>query len=220
VSTGRLIDVVWGEHAPRTAVNALQYHVSYLRRLIGAPDAIRTRGPGYLLDLGDDGVDAAVAERLVRHATQLADPGDRAGALQAALAMWHGQPLSDVVESSWMDAQAERLIQLRVDAQVSLAEAWLALGRHHDALTDLGGVAHEYPLHEPVHALLILALYRAGRQRDALTAYGRLRHGLDELGVEPSTALRGLQTAVLRQDPALDLGGTSAAVPVWQMSRT
>ena len=213
VSTGRLIDVVWGEHAPRTATNALQYHVSYLRRLIGAPDAIRTRGSGYLLNLGDDGVDAAVAERLIRHATQIVDPADRASALQAALALWHGHPLSDVVESSWMEAQAQRLVQLRVDAKVTLAEAWLALGRHHDALTDLGGLAHEHPLHEPLHALLILALYRAGRQRDALAAYQRLRGGLDELGVVPSSALRSLQTAVLRQDPALDLRGTAAARP-------
>jgi DNA-binding SARP family transcriptional activator len=101
ISTDRPVDVVWGDRAPRTAANTLQSHVSYLRRAIGANDAIRTRSPGYLLDLGEDGTDAAVAERLIRLATSAPDPHNRITHLQTALALWRGQPLIEAPWVSW-----------------------------------------------------------------------------------------------------------------------
>jgi DNA-binding SARP family transcriptional activator len=202
VSTGRLIDVVWGDHAPRTATNTLQSHVSYLRRFIGHRDSIRACFPGYLLDLGDGGTDVAEAEDLIGQATRSTDPTDRITRLQEALALWRGSALIDVGESSWLDAQAERLSQLRLHACRTLAEAQLALGRHDQALAQLDPLAREHPLDEQLHAQRIVALYRAGRPNEALTAYQRLRSGLGELGIQPSPALRQLQTAVLRHDSA------------------
>ncbi len=203
VSTSRLIDVVWGDRAPRTAANTLQSHVSYLRRVIDGKGTIRAQPPGYLLDLGQYAVDAVVAERLIRQAVQYPDPQDRADRLPDVLALWRGSPLMDVTASTWLDAQAERLTRLRLTGHRSLAEARLALGQHDQALADLEPLADGYPLDEQVHRQLIVALYRAGRQNESLAAYQRLRSNLDELGIEPAPALRQLQVAILRQDEVL-----------------
>jgi DNA-binding SARP family transcriptional activator len=202
VSTGRLIDIVWGDHPPRTATNTLQSHVSYLRRLIGHKDSIRARFPGYLLDLGDGGTDVAEAEHLIGQATRATDPSDRITGLQDALDLWRGSALLDVGESPWLDAQAERLGQLRLNACRALVEAQLALGRHDQALAQLDPLTRDHPLDEQLHGQLIVALYRAGRPNDSLAVYQRLRSGLGELGIEPSPALHDLQTAILRHDSA------------------
>jgi DNA-binding SARP family transcriptional activator len=203
VSADRLISLVWGDEAPRTAANTLQSHISYLRRLLGGKDTIRSRAPGYVLDLGDDGTDEAVASRLITAGTRADDPAERITRLEAALALWRGQPLMDVPESVWVQTQADRLSQLQFSCRLALAQARLALGRPEQALPDLELLGRENPLQEEVQAQLMLALYRSTRQSEALGVYQRLRTALGDLGIEPTPALRELQVAVLRQDAAL-----------------
>jgi DNA-binding SARP family transcriptional activator/Tfp pilus assembly protein PilF len=204
VSTDRLIDVVWGDKPPSTASNTLQSHVSYVRGVLGTRTAIVARPPGYVLDLGADATDVQVAERLISDARQSTDPVQRASHLRAALALWRGPPLADVADLSWLDRQAERLANTRLDVMLALAEARLALGEHAQILAELERLAQQHPFHEHLHGQLILALYRAGRQADALAAYQHLRRRLaDELGIDPSPALRELEAAILRQETNL-----------------
>jgi DNA-binding SARP family transcriptional activator/tetratricopeptide (TPR) repeat protein len=215
VSTGQLVDIVWGETAPPTVVNTLQAHVSYLRRVLGSKAAIRARPPGYVLDLGTDGTDVQLAEQLLRRGTRSADPVQGARLLETALALWRGRPLVDLVGLPWLEAQAERLELLGVRVKLALSEARLAAGEHLALAPDLEQLAAERPLDEQVHAQLMLALYRSGRQADALAAYHQLRVTLDEeLGIDPGQELRDLEAAVLRQDPALDAPRTAAASPL------
>ncbi|GAA3241693.1 AfsR/SARP family transcriptional regulator [Dactylosporangium siamense] len=206
VSTGRLVDLVWGDAAPPNAVNALQSHVSYLRRTLDDKAAITSRPPGYLLDAGADGTDVAVAERLIAAGLHAAGPAARARHLQAALELWRGTPLADAGGLPWLDEQAERLGQLWLRGRRALIEARLALGQHAHLLPDLEQLTREHPFDEQLHGQLILALYRLGRQADALAAFRRLRRTLhDDLGIEPGPALRDLESAILRQDPDLDV---------------
>jgi DNA-binding SARP family transcriptional activator/tetratricopeptide (TPR) repeat protein len=204
VSTGRLAEVVWGEDAPATAVNTLQSHVSYLRTVLGDKTAIRARPPGYLLDLNGDQSDVQVAERLLRQGTDLADPAQGVRHLRAALALWRGQPLADVTGLAWLEEQAEQLQLLCLQIRRALAEARLAIGEHAQLVPDLEKMAVEYPLDEHVHAQLMLALYRSGRQADALAVFHRMRNTLaEQLGIDPVQALRDLETAILQQDPSV-----------------
>jgi predicted ATPase/DNA-binding SARP family transcriptional activator len=205
VGTDRLADIVWGGRAPATAQNTLQSHVSYLRRVLGSRAAILARAPGYVLDLGDDATDVAVAERLIRQAAQSADPVRAARDLQVAVDLWRGPSMADVGGLDWLCRQGERLDHLLLQAQQALAERRLEIGEHVELVPELQRLVQRHPLHEHLHALLILALYRAGRQADALAAYRRLRRTLGEdLGIDPSQPLRDLEAAVLRQDAALD----------------
>jgi len=206
VSTGRLVDVVWGEAAPSTAVNTLQSHVSHLRQILGSRDAIRVRPPGYVLNLDDEATDVQAAERLIRQGTQSPDHSDRARQIRAALGLWRGRPLVDVAGVAWLDEQAERLDQLQLQARRALIDARLALGEHAQLLPDLEQLTRDHPFDEQIHGQLMLALYRTGRQADALAAFKRLRRTLaDDLGIDPSQALRDIEAAILRQHPALDL---------------
>jgi DNA-binding SARP family transcriptional activator/Flp pilus assembly protein TadD len=208
VSTDRLVDAVWGDSAPPTAGNTLQSHVSHLRQVLGSRASIRARPPGYLLDLGADASDVEVAERLIRQGMAAADHGHRAQRLRAALALWRGRPLADITGLVWLDEQAERLDQLRLRTVRALIEARLGLGEHAQLVPDLERLTGEHPFDEQLHAQLMLALYRTGRQADALAVYRRLRHALGEdLGIDPSQPVRDLETDILRQDPALDLPG-------------
>jgi DNA-binding SARP family transcriptional activator len=208
VSTDRLIAAVWSEHPPATATNTLQRHVSYLRHVLGSRTAILARGPGYSLHLAGDATDVVTAERLVNLASAAADPAVRAAHLENAVCLWRGPPLMDLSGSSWLEQQAERLGGLLVRTRHLLASARLDLGRPEQALADLEELARDHRLHEQIHATLMLALYRSGRQSDALGVYRRLRVALrDELGIEPSRPLRDLETAVLRQDGGLDRPG-------------
>ena len=205
VSTDRLVDAVWGDRAPPTAATTLQNHVSYLRRLLGRKAAIRARPPGYLLDLGDDGTDVQLAERLLRRGRESADPVLGAAHLHAALALWRGRPLADLAGLAWLEEQAVRLDLLGVQVRRALFEARLAAGEHETVVPDLEQMVAQRPLDEQVQAQLMLALYRSGRQADALAAGRALRQALDEeLGIEPSQLVRDLETAILRQDRALD----------------
>jgi DNA-binding SARP family transcriptional activator len=211
VSTGRLVDVVWGQSAPSTAVNTLQSHVSHLRAVLGSKAAILARPPGYLLDLAD-GTDVQVAERLLRLGTQAADPARGVAQLRAALALWRGRPLADLAGVAWLEDQASRLDQLRLRIQRALLAARLAAGEHAQLVPGLEQMVADHPLDEQICAQLMMALYRSGRQADALAAYHRLRRALDaELGIDPSPMLRDLETAILRQDRSLDLPAPPAA---------
>ena len=208
VGTGRLVDAVWGETAP-AALNTLQSHVSYLRTVLGKA-AIVARPPGYLLDLGDDGTDALLAERLLRQA-QSADPVRAAADLREALALWRGRPLADLAGLAWLEQQAGRLDLLREQIRHALSDARLEAGEHRQLIPELEQAAADYPLDEQVHAQLMTALYRSGRQADALAVYQRLRSTLaDELGLAPGPALRDLETAILRQDSSLDASAPAA----------
>ena len=206
VSTDRLTDIVWGEQVPRTAANTLQSHVSFLRRMIGAPAAILARSGGYLLEVGPEATDVAVAERLIRLGTQSADPIDVVRHLKDALALWRGQPLQDIAGAAWTRDHAQRLNILRLTAHKAQVLARLALGQHAQLTAELDPLTPEYQLDEQIHEHLMLALYREGRQSEALRLYERLRAALrHELGIDPSRPLRDLHTAILRQDEALDL---------------
>ena len=205
VGTDRLVDAVWGDDASPKAVPTLQRHLSYLRDVLGDKAAIVARPPGYLLDLDADGTDVRVAERLFQAGSQADDLTCRVRMLRAALALWRGQPLADVAGPGWLD-QAERLDLLRVRVKRALCQARLTAGEHEQLIPDLEQMAAGQPLDEQIQGQLMLALYRSGRQADALAVYRRLRYTLDEqLGIDPTRMLRDLETAILRQDPALDV---------------
>jgi DNA-binding SARP family transcriptional activator/tetratricopeptide (TPR) repeat protein len=217
VSTDRLIDLVWGDATPATVTNTLQSHISYLRHLLGARTAIQAQAPGYLLDIGDEATDVMTAERLIRAAGQSADLAGAASHLQAATALWRGPPLADLAGLAGFDRQAQRLEQLLQRTRQDLIEIRLRLGQHRTLIPELAELSRQQPLDEQIHGSLMLALYRAGRQADALEVYQRLRRMLqDDLGIDPSQAVRDLQSAILRHDPALDLAaelGRAGTVP-------
>ena len=214
VSIGRLVDIVWGEAAPPTAVNTLQSHVSYLRGVLGSKAAILARPPGYVLDLGAESTDVQLAERLLRQGTQSDDPVHGARQLQAALALWRGRPLADLADLAWLEDEARRLDLLCLQVKRALSEARLAAGEHIQLVPSLEQMVAEHPLDEHIHAQLILALYRSGRQADALAVYHRLRRTLGEqLGIDPSQLLRDLETAILQQNPALDTPTAAVTLP-------
>ena len=204
VSADRLVEVVWGASAPPTVMNSLQTHISYLRGVLGSKDAIVARSPGYALNLGGEGTDARAAERLLRQGRQAADPARGAQDLRGALALWRGRPLADVTGSAWLEEQAERLDLLADQVRRALFEARLAAGEHAELVSGLEQMAAVDPLDEQVHGQLMVALYRCGRQAEALAVFGRLRAVLaEQLGIDPSPMLRDLETAILRQDQAL-----------------
>jgi DNA-binding SARP family transcriptional activator/tetratricopeptide (TPR) repeat protein len=212
VSTGRLAGAVWGRDAPATAVNTLQRHVSYLRTVLGDKGAILARPPGYQLGLCADGTDVREAERLLRRGTQAPEPAEAVRHLQQAMGLWRGRPLADVSGVAWLEEQAERLDLLRLRVEQALSEARLAAGEHAELVPELEQMAADHPFDERIAEQLMLALYRSGRQADALAVYHRLRRTLDtELGIDPGQALRDLETAILRQDRALAAPAPAAA---------
>jgi DNA-binding SARP family transcriptional activator len=204
-STSRIIDVVWGDAAPSTAVNTVQSHVSYLRRMLNDKTAIPFRSPGYTLDLGPDATDAAIAGCLIERGMRAPDPVQGAAMLRTALDLWRDRPLIDVTGERWLDEQVARLDLLRWQAQQALIGLQLELGEHGPLVSELERMLVTHPFDERLHAQLMVALYRSGRQADALGAYRRLRGTLAEhLGIDPSPALRDLESAILRQDPTLE----------------
>jgi DNA-binding SARP family transcriptional activator len=192
VSADRLIEGIWGEQPPATAAKMLQVYVSHLRKALtaaGGNGEIVTRGRGYELRLGDDECDARRFERLLA-----------GGAAREALALWRGPPLADVTEP-FAAAEARRLEERRLDALELAIDGDLAAGRHGEVIAELEALVAEQPLREKLHSQRMLALYRAGRQADALEAYRQARQVLvDEIGIEPGPQLRGLHQAILRQD--------------------
>ena len=216
VSTEELIVAVWGEEPPPTVKQSLQNHVAALRKSIeagngaGPPRTLVTRDPGYLLRVDPERLDLHRFQRLDREGRQAlasGDPSRAADLLRQALALWRGPALADVAASA--DIAWPELVgveELQVASTEARIEAELALGRHHELVAELEALVRLYPLREHLHGQLMLALYRSGRQADALAAYRAARKVLvDELGIEPSVGLQRLEQAILAQDPALDL---------------
>ncbi|MFL5854115.1 MAG: ABC transporter substrate-binding protein [Solirubrobacteraceae bacterium] len=213
VSMDRLIDGLWGERPPASAPKLVQLYVSQLRKLLGAETEIVTRGRGYELRLPTERVDAARFEALVTEAT---DADGSAGRLaREALALWCGAALADVADEPFAPAEIRRLEELRLRAAELAVEGDLAAGRHREVIGELDALVAEHPLSERLHAQRMRALYRSGRQAEALAAYRHARSVLvDEIGVEPGPELRRLHEAILRQDAAaLDLPAEAAPPP-------
>jgi DNA-binding SARP family transcriptional activator len=203
VPASALIDEVWEDDPPQSAANLVQGYVSSLRKALGK-DTIATRGTGYQLVVADDDVDARRFERLVEDASTQ-PPEQAAELLRRALALWRGPALADLGELQFARIEGARLDELRLVALERRIEADLALGRHVALVAELEALARRHPVREHLQRLLMLALYRSGRQSEALEAYRRARAALDELGIEPSPELRQLEQAVLRHDESLDL---------------
>jgi DNA-binding SARP family transcriptional activator len=211
VSTDRLIAALWADEPPESAVNVVQGHVRDLRRLLGR-DALVTRPPGYLLRAGDEQMDAHRFEQLVCEGRRrlASEPAIAAARLREALAVWRGPVLADVAFPS-VQSGVTRLEDLRLAALEDRIEADLALGAHAELAGELRALLSVHPGRERLCGQLMLALYRAGRQEEALAAYGALRNRLrEDLGIDPAPELRRLERSILRQEPSLLLPSSSA----------
>jgi DNA-binding SARP family transcriptional activator len=212
VSSDRLIDELWGADAERDASKALQVAISRLRRALRGggrdDDVLLTRSPGYELRVAPGALDLERFERLSadgRAALEAGDAGTATARLRESLALWRGPPLADVAYESFAQAEIQRLEELRMRALEDRLGADLELGRHEELIAELQGLVASHPLRERLRARLVLALYRAGRQADALEAYRDCRRTLvEQLGIEPGRELHELEEAILRQDPGLD----------------
>ena len=210
VSADRLIDDLWGEEQPGTASHMLHVYVSRLRKTLEdhGRDVLVTRPPGYELRLKPpDELDATRFEVRVRQGAEVLGtrPAEALEAFDEALAWWRGRALEEFLDEPFAQPSAARLEELRQATHEDRVEALLALGRHDEALVELEGLIARFPLRERLRELQMLALYRSGRQADALQAFQAARHTLaEELGVDPGTALASLEQAILRHDPELD----------------
>ena len=224
LSSEYLVTALWGESPSDGAATTLRTHVGAVRRVLaaaGAGDALATRPGGYRLALEAADLDAEVFAGLVdrgQEALGIGDPTHAAALLGEALALWRGEVvLGDLGPPDFADAAVARLGELRVVAEETAMAAALALGRHREVVGRLQELVAAHPFHERLCGQLVLALYRSGRQVDALAAYAETKQRLgDELGIDPSPELQALETAVLRQDPALlptvDSPGPATAV--------
>jgi DNA-binding SARP family transcriptional activator/DNA-binding beta-propeller fold protein YncE len=206
VPRDRLIDEIWGDEPPETARTALQVHVSQLRKALGR-ERIETRAPGYRVRTEPDALDLERFERLVAEGRDALAGGDAersADALREALALWRGTPLAELGEVPFAQRECLRLEELRLAALEERVEADLQLGRHARLVPELEGLVREHPLRERLRGQLMLALYRCGRQADALEVYRSGRRLLDEeLGLQPDDELQRLERAILNHDPSL-----------------
>jgi DNA-binding SARP family transcriptional activator len=207
VQSETLVDELW-ESPPPSATKILQNYVSQLRRTLG-DGVLVTRGRGYALRVepGEVDVDRFVAQlEIGRRALATNDPELAAATLRAALELWRGPPLVDFADERFAQADIDRLEELRLAALTERIEADLALGRHEELIGELEALARRYPFQERLIAQRMLALYRSGRQAEALEVYRGARHALvEQLGIEPGASLQALERAILQQDPALDL---------------
>src|SRR5712692_11117613 len=207
LSRDRLIDELWGDEPPETAVQSLQVYVSRLRKLLPS-DTLLTRPPGYLLEVEASDLDLQRFERLLaegHEALAQGDAGRASDVLHDALALWRGPALAEFVFEPFAQSEIGRLEDLRLAAVEERIEADLALGRHADLIGELEALIAENPHRERLRGELMLALYRSGRQAEALETYQAARRALvDELGIEPSAALHRLEKQILTQDNELD----------------
>jgi DNA-binding SARP family transcriptional activator/class 3 adenylate cyclase/WD40 repeat protein len=234
VSAERLIDALWGERTPGAAHNALQIHVSRLRKALDGSEAnqpqatgdspgtasggvLVTRGSGYVLRVQPGELDLERFQAAVeagREALAAGDAQRAAESLREGLGLWRGPPLADFLYEPFAAASIGHLEELRLAALEDRVEAELALGRHEQLIGELSALVAENPLRERLRGQLMLALYRCGRQAEALDVYQQLRHMLaEELGLDPGPRLHQLQAAILERDPSLELqgsGGTGA----------
>jgi DNA-binding SARP family transcriptional activator len=203
VPTDRMIEAVWGEQPPRTALTSLQNSVSQLRKLLG-PDRIVTKAPGYALRLRDDRIDVERVRKLADD-SRTADPDRRASLLLEAESLWRGPPLADFTYDAFAQTTIAQLEELRLSVTEERIDAEIELGRHAELLGELEARVAEHPLRERMRGQLMLALYRTGRQADALHAYQEARRSLlEELGIDPGPALQRLHGAILRQERSLN----------------
>jgi len=217
VSTDHLIDEIWGDDPPPSAQHAIGVHVSRLRQALGV-DCIESQPRGYRLRAEGSVIDLGRFEALIAEASRAfagGDPQAASDALAVGLALWRGPALGDLATTNTARADRARLDELRAVALERRIDAELACGRHLELVPDLRRLVGEMPLREVFHARLMLALYRSGRQAEALEVYHRAREVLDrELGVDPGRELEALQRAVLDHDSALDLATAPGPVPV------
>jgi DNA-binding SARP family transcriptional activator len=222
VSVDRLAEDVWGGHPPHGSVTTLQSYVFRLRRAL-EPDRLRgaagevlvTKDRGYLLRVNREHLDAAIFEEAGTAGRAALDAGrytEAAQTLRQALDLWRGPVLADLADYAFARPEAARLEELRLAAVEDRIDADLALGRHQALTGELERLVGEYPLRERLHGQLMLALYRCGRQAEALAAYRRVRDLLaGELGIDPGEPLQRLHGSVLAHDPALDWHGARPA---------
>jgi DNA-binding SARP family transcriptional activator/streptogramin lyase len=205
VSTERLIDDLWGDAPPSSARAALQVYVAGLRKTLTEGGAsLRTRAPGYVLELDDGSLDLALFTELYTEAREYSAPEQRANLLHDALRLWRDDPLPELRAEPFAAAAVGQLEQLRLAALEERIDADLELGRDAELVPELESLVAEHPFRERLRAQLMLALYRSGRQADALEAYQTGRRVLqDDLGLEPGKELRDLEAAILRHDEAL-----------------
>jgi len=217
VSAERIALALWGEDAPHNAVKTVRVHVSRLRGALGDADAIRTTAAGYCLGVRAGELDAERFERLVdegRNALAGGQAERAAAVLREALALWRGPPLAEFGFESFAQAEIARLEEQRLTALEARIEADLAVGGHAELVGELQQLVGEHPRRERLVGQLMLALYRCGRQTEALDVYRDARRALvAEVGVEPGPELRGLQEAILRQDAALDAQAAIGELP-------
>jgi DNA-binding response OmpR family regulator len=213
---GQLAEDLWEGSPPESASAALRVHISRLRRTLsanGVDDVLVTRPPGYLLDVPAMSVDVVRYEDALRGARRAVEEGQLHQAVagfRAALALWRGPALGEVAGSPFANSEAIRLEQSRLSCLEDCLTAELACGRHREVTPELEGLVHEHQLRERFWELLMLSLYRSGRQPDALRAFQELRNRLgEELGLEPSPELNQLERAIVAHDPALRWEGAS-----------
>ena len=215
VSTDRLMDALWGENQPAAGATALRVRISQLRKALGGGDQVLvTRAPGYALLVAPDGLDLKLFERRFERGERAMAAGDAPEALEhveAALSLWRGPPLADCAYTSFAQTAIVRLEELRAAALELRIDAELALDRHARVVGELQALVQAHPLRERLWAQLMLALYRDGRQAEALAAYRAARTRLVvEIGIEPGPELQQLEARILAQDPGLAAGRPAA----------
>jgi DNA-binding SARP family transcriptional activator len=208
VPTEQLVDELYGAEPPKTATASLQNAVAALRKVLG-PNTLVTKPPGYLLAVLPAQIDARRFELLLADARD-ATPAERRAVLLRALDLWRGPPLAEFAFEAWAETEARRLDDLRLVAVEERIGAEIDLGRAADVVSELDALVDEHPLRERVCELRMLALYRAGRQAEALEAYAVVHKALAELGLEPGARLKELQSKILRHDPGLLPAGTAS----------
>jgi DNA-binding SARP family transcriptional activator len=209
VPVERLAEDLYAGAPPVTAVTQVQRQISELRKALGGEAGIETRPPGYLIHVAPEQLDLDRFERLTDQAAEALERSEAQRAsdhLRGALALWRGAPLADLAYESFAQSTIGRLEEIRLAALELRVDADLALGRHAMLVAELESLVWDHPLRERLRAQLMLALYRSGRQPEALEAYRKTRAALIEgFGIEPSPALQGLERAILVQDPSLDV---------------
>src|SRR3954454_4461618 len=213
VSAERLALALWGEDVPPGAVKTVQVYVARLRKALDDADVLITTPAGYVLRVAPGELDAERFERRVADGRQALAAGrgdDAAAELRAALELWRGPPLADLASTPFAPAEIARLEEQHLAAVEGRVDADLAAGRHAELVGELQQLITQQPWRERLHAQLMLALYRSGRQADALDAYRHARDVLiDQLGIEPGSELHDLQQAILAHDPVLDAPPTT-----------
>ena len=211
VSVDRLVEELWDGSPPPTAAKVVRNNVSLLRKELG--ERLVTRSPGYLLRVEPGELDSDRFEAAIRDGSP--------AAVSAALALWRGRPLTEFAYDDFAQTEIARLEELRLAATEKRIDAELAAGRHASLVPELERLVQEHPLRERLHGQLMLALYRSGRQAEALDAYRRARTALDEqLGIEPGPALRELERSILNQDASLGAPSMAIATSATRRRRT